>query len=816
VKSDQPKQTPFTIAAALVTTWVATGNAGMLSHPVRHLLALLGAATVAILLTANPKRKAAAPLFRSTAIAIGCFMVYRVVFFSVPPVWTAANVFARALGATVGAAVGQPLRIGPTFAGIDFLVLMALWFGICLAHTPSPRKRRALVGTAAILGAHLAYLLFLSQASRIAALLPEYVAPSPDAYLDPDAPVGEALWLSTLRHMTPWSFPAIGALLHAAAAALLVPMLTSEDRSPRGRSLGALAGTTVFAILLAFTATFCPSSPSLAGKHVLINEEGFLNWLKPEHGDYGRLSIGMYGMLSRFLESLGATSQRTTEFSADELSKADLLILIYPDEPWTGAQAQRIRTFVEEGGSLWVFGEHTAVEDDGGMRFNEIIDFTEMEVLFDSATFKIGGWLQSYDTMAHPVTTGVPDDRNQFGLVIGASLETHWPAYPLILGKWGWSDWGDPEGTAMMGDHVYNPGEQLGDLVLAAEQRVGEGRVVLFGDTSSISNGINIGANPFMARMLGYLANDMGGPQSAWRWPLALLLAVGLGGILIKRRSLSELALAIIALSVTATALTHDVNRKMALLPDAARMTNHKLAYVDTSHIGAFSTESWRNDGLMGLNLNLMRSDYLVLNMPAFSPERLQKADLFISVTPMRPYSAKERDAILRFVEDGGILVITAGYDAPHPTRELLRAFGLELGDGSCVGPACNAPCRGPIPAGFFKAPFYDTGEYMSFVRFHAAWPVHSHMQNSQPLAYGRGDSTVMLMQPYGQGKVVLVGDPFFAVNKNLEVESGEPFEGMRENPHFWRWLLTYLENEPLWVPPHPVPENGDSEEVSP
>ena len=806
------KQTTRAIQAALVTAWIATGNGGMLSHPVRHLLTLFGIAAVAILVAADSRRSESATLLRSTAIAIGCFAIYRILLFCVPPVWMITNALAHGLGKTAGAIAGQPLRVGPTFAGIDFVVLMVTWFAICLANSPAPRRRRALIGFSAILGVHLIYLLFVTQAGRLVLLFPELTPPDPNAYLDPDASVGEALWRSMLRHMTPWSFPVIGMLLHAGVAVVLtwlLPMQASRPPTKRPRIGGVAAA--ILGVLLAFTTTHCSSSPGLAGKHFLINEEGFLNWLRPQHEDYGRLSIGMYGMLPHFLESLGATSQRTTEFTAEELGKTDVLLLIYPDMPWTDARKQRIRDFVEAGGSLWVFGEHTVRDDDGGMSVNDIVDCTNMEVLFDSATFRVGGWLQSYDTMAHPAALAVPDDRNQFGIVIGASIATRWPAYPLILGKWGWSDWGDPEGTAMMGDHVYNPGEQLGDLVLAAEQRVGKGRIVVFGDTSSISNGINIGSNPFMGRMLAYLATGAGGPHSPWRWPLALMLSAALVAVLVSQRSLCSLAAAGLALFVTIAALSHSADPRLSALPDAENLSDFKLAYVDTSHIGDFSTESWRNNGLMGLNLNLMRSDYLVLNMPKFSAERLQKADLFVSVTPMRPYSKAEREAIVQFVADGGLFVVTAGYDAPEPTRALLQAFGLELGDGSCAA----APCRGPIPAGFFKAPFYDTGEYMSYVRFHAAWPVFGHAPEAQPLAYGRGNNAVMLMQPYGRGRVVLVGDPLFAANRNLEVESGQPFEGMRENPHFWRWLLTYLEDKPLWVPPGPQPATA-REEVAP
>ena len=66
-------------------------------------------------------------------------------------------------------------------------------------------------------------------------------------------------------------------------------------------------------------------------------------------------------------------------------------------------------------------------------------------------------------------------------------MDIGWPAWPLLVGKWGWADPGDPKGEAMMGDGKYGPGERLGDLVLAAEQRYGKGTIVAFGDTSSMT-----------------------------------------------------------------------------------------------------------------------------------------------------------------------------------------------------------------------------------------------------------------------------------------------------------------------------------------
>jgi hypothetical protein len=244
-------------------------------------------------------------------------------------------------------------------------------------------------------------------------------------------------------------------------------------------------------------------------------------------------------------------------------------------------------------------------------------------------------------------------------------------------------------------------------------------------------------------------------------------------------------------------------------VPDRQRAAPGDVAYVDSSHVGRFSSESWRDDGLMGLCLTLMRDGYLTLNMEQFSAARLSRAGLLVCVAPSRPYAQAERKAIREFVERGGSLIVTVGYPDRRPVRPLLRELGLDIGD------AADRPAdwlRGPRAMGFFKSPYYNGGSYLAHVRFHAAWPVVALADDAQVLAYGRGDLPVILMRRVGRGRVVVVGDTCFAMNKNLEVESGQPFEGLRENPHFWRWLLSQLRGGPPWLPPDPTVAGGEAQ----
>ena len=199
--------------------------------------------------------------------------------------------------------------------------------------------------------------------------------------------------------------------------------------------------------------------------------------------------------------------------------------------------------------------------------------------------------------------------------------------------------------------------------------------------------------------------------------------------------------------------------------------------------------------GVGGLVLTLMRNGYLTLSLPQLDAARLQRAGLFISVAPHRSYSSSERNAIRDFVANGGIFVLTAGGEEAEPSRRLLSDLGFSIGTE-------RLDAQETVPMGHFKSPYLRSDDQRAFVRFHAAWPVICNAADAQVIAYGRDNLPVIVMRRIGSGKVVVIGDTRFATNDNLELEDGEPFEGLRENADFWRWFLTQLRDEPAWVPP--------------
>ncbi|MCX5643875.1 MAG: hypothetical protein NTZ17_04200 [Phycisphaerae bacterium] len=494
-----------------------------------------------------------------------------------------------------------------------------------------------------------------------------------------------------------------------------------------------------------------------------------------------------------------------------DLSDADLrdaaaLVLIFPDQPWAEGQLERIWSFARQGGSLLVLGEHTTRDRDGSSRFNDVLGPTKMRVAFDCATFAVGGWLQSYEVMIHPTTVGIPDDRNQLGVVIGASLQAGWRARPIVVGRWGWADLGD-EGSsrAMIGNERYDAGEKLGDVLLAAEQPVGKGKIVAFGDTSSLTNGINVSSHVFTSRLFAYLADGSVRAHALWRQFLGLLLCVGIVGLLLGRPNERTVALVVLGLAGSLVITSAATSHAWESFPDGRLKSPNNLAYLDASHLEASSGESWRGDGLGGLVLTLMRNGYLALALPQLDAERLQRAGLLISVAPQRGFSRSERAVLRDFVNRGGTFILTAGCDDAGPCRPLLLDFGFDVGTDGVHSPET-------VPMGHFKSPYLRSEDQRVFVRFHAAWPVLCNAADAQVIAYGRDNVPVIVLRRIGAGKVVVIGDTQFATNDNLEREDGEPFEGLRENADFWRWFLTQLRDEPAWVPPALRGEKGPEE----
>ncbi len=796
---------------------LAAGGLGLLILPVGFLRGelhevLLVTVAAAWLAAGEPQEGRRLWLRVTRALAVWTLFLLAIRF--VPGLWPMLDAAGRRLGRGVSQLVDRPLEIGVTFAGLEWLVLIGLLY-LESWRSGSRKLRPALALASGLIVVHLVYLGLLAQTHDLLARLPEVAEPVFDhPYEPPDWrwPVAVGTWL-------PWKLPLLAILGHVAMWGFAWRW-SEGARGPSGsyqtagvfgssapsmRAGGLLAAS---ALALAVAATFCRGPADLDGRLLLANVRGRMDWERPQHDRYGQPAAGMFGMLPRLINSLGGTLQLTEQWSEDELAAADAVLLLHPCTSISPDQRERILGYVRRGGSLLLAAEPYQGFGPVISGHEALLAATAIRVRRDVAASPTGPWQPPGMLWAeHPGAAAWPIQRTGAFDSFGSSLALRWPARPLLVGRWGWSNPGSD--AARTGVRRFEPGERLGDLVLAAEQRYGRGRIVVLGNSFSLTNEGGVRGYGLSGRLLQYLTAPPRGPQTAPRQLLTLALLVATGVLLVRHPAPEHLGAMAMVLALALPAGQQFRRHQTRVVPDGNLLTAEplsRLVYLDAAHSPAFSDGQWSPDGINGLALTLMRSDLMPLAMPRVTGERLAGAGMFVAIAPSRGYSGAVQRKLQEFVQRGGVLICMVGAEEAAASAPLLARFGFRV-------PRSPVPTGGdwkePEPLGHMRSMYMDVhpveGEpYQVGLVLYAGWPVQMLRDDGEVLAYGADERPVAVMRQVGRGRVVVIGDSHFALNKNLESSGGEPLDGAYENAHFWRWLLSRLLEQDEWIPPPP------------
>jgi len=788
---------------------------------------LLLVATVAACL-ADRGRRAVRPMQHTVSWAVLLWSVFLLARRSLPLVWLAADRVGQWFGDFASLLAGCRLQIGASFGAVELLVLLALLYGRWMHVTRRANRSLVIMAILAIVALHCFYLYVLARSSDLAALLPEAAEPE---YEHPYTPPPWR-WSAALGTLLPWNLP----LLAAASQIVVMGLLWHWSRWPDAwPATGAHRGGSrkqnrllqmrdspwlLVGLLVAAAAasSLCYGRPDLSGKTIVANARGRLDWQRPQYGRYGRQAAGMFGMLPDLVQSLGGDFHVTASWNEAALSNADAVVLLHPTSELTAEESRRILDYVRRGGSLLVVAEPQIRVGDEVSAHNRLLRETSIAVRRDVIAPATQDWQHALLLASHPITAGMGRRHSDCFTNGGSSLEVHWPARPLIVGRWGWSDPGSD--ALWTGVHRFEQGERLGDLVLAAEQRYGRGRVLVLGDGYSLTNEGLVRGHVLIGRMLHYLVQGTGNPQSRGRQLLTFVLLVALSTLVARspdpRRLIWTpmlLALALAVCQQTSRIATRVVPDGRLRIGEGSRVPS-RLAYIDASHGESYSDSPWAFDGIDGLALTLMRKDLLTLTLPQLTRERLDRAGVFVSVGPSRSFSASEQQMLVDFVERGGLLLCTVGAEEAAASQPLLARFGIRVPRSPV---ATGIEQREPEPMGRLRAVYLriqqpDGSTDDVGVNFFAGWPIELLSGDGEVLVYGKNDQPLVVRRNFGRGSVIVMGDTGFAMNKNLEYVGGEPFDGRYENADFWRWLLSSLTDDQPWLPP-PVIESAQEEQ---
>ncbi len=701
----------------------------------------------------------------SAALALGCLMAgaYQYAYSSSLLTWYAVQDVSAGLCRLAVWLTGEPMDIGPTFNG---LVLLVFALGACAGGAIVASKRRWPSLFVSVVGIVTFYFAFLCTFSILPHEMPK------EATSETAPSLIEVLW----KAVNPLHVPALLPFLLAFPLGLYLVRLHRSQPEPRSSNVRLPSLALVLMIVVAvWSLTNVPGGRRPGALNVVFYEKGFHNWMVPTHERYGSRSAGMFGNLPLMMQRMGWRAELAPEITGEVLAAADILVIMNQKDPFSEDAIRAIQRFVENGGSLLVLGDHTFAkspmpgmpgEAAGEAKFllNEPIENTSIRFRFDSAYYFIGGWLHSLQYWPHQMTAHLGDASNESGCVVGASLETSYPVVPLIVGRYGYADRGDWKAPqrGFMDDGEFNPGaERLGDLVLAAAQDVGRGRVVVVGDTSGFVNMIQAQTWPFTSRAFHWLGSTGRATVPAWREGLALVLLAGAIIVVLIRsqRRIGDLPIACLSF-LAAGSVSHAVVARMNR-PEPFR---DRVAVVDLSHVGRHSIEGWRDNGVAGIYLNLMRKGYFAFGATEFDERQIAEADLFITVAPTRPYTRGEVDFLENYMKAGGTVLLATGWEEQAGARGLLDRFKLTIP---------------PKPQG--RASVVIPGTEIT-PQFWRSWPV---LGADETLVTMRNDP-IIVRKAVGKGQLVVIGDAGMLMNQNLENEDGANMPNIR----FFDWLL--------------------------
>ncbi|UCF06884.1 MAG: hypothetical protein JSV33_07645 [bacterium] len=505
------------------------------------------------------------------------------------------------------------------------------------------------------------------------------------------------------------------------------------------------------------------SVPGTPGGTVLLYDKGYMNWRTPVYGRYGHKSGGMFGYLPKILGAAGCSVKTVNSLDRTALVGADAVVVINVLEYFSEDEKEAITEFVRDGGALLALGDHTGVQGIRGP-FNDLLDPYNIEFIFDSATFFSKGWGEEAVLRPHPITHGLHSPA-EMDIWVGASLSISPPAHPVVVAKYGYSDIGSIRAIefAYLGNRIYDPGEQLGDLVLVAGADFGKGRVLVFGDTSSFQNSAMVSSHRFVVRVLSWLVS---GTSRGLVGKLILPIVIAAIAILVLVRGNASLAGIVSAALLVGMIIgmgPRRIERSVALdIPNAV---------IDLSHFERFDQLTWYDDCTGGLQYNLMRAGYFPLLTQRFNPEQIERSDIVVIIAPVKPFTEGESEVLDRFMEGGGWILYTCGAEERGGSHRYLGRHGLEVLD---------------IPLTNFTATI-DTFD----VRVNEGWVVEVTNGDAEVMAEQYGYPFIVRVRK-GRGGMIFIADSSFLLNRNLE--------GMETyyagNIDFLRWLFSSLREE--------------------
>jgi len=700
------------------------------------------------------------------------YVIFYVLFQTIPFFWHFIQGFSLMVSSSIGSFIGKSMILGPTISGF-WIVIIFLIISIINFVLSSNKKIQLKNFIFTIIGIFIVWIIYLVIFGFI-----EFKFKNDVVNL----------------HILLFVFCFIPTLINLYKTNIEESRVTNQNFK-KIKIKKVIKYGLIWALLFLFLSTLIltsffglEESKSKEKIKIMFYAQNMLgSWDIPEYGKYGREASGMFGLLPIYLNASGfeniilvnniTTFLNTTqpfyenitryvnltdyikiiesnELSANLLQDVDIFVVTNINKSFLPNEKQIIWEFVEKGGSLLVLGDHTNV---GGIQepLNDLLKPVNIKFRFDSALPLDSkfNWIICYQFMHHPITYNIKN-LNEIQINVGASLDTSPYSIPFIVGRYSLSDKGDKlnEEISYLGDYNYNQGEQLGDLILAAASYYGEGKVVVFGDTSTFQNSAIPYSYSFIHNIIVWLDSQQTATTILLQiWISILLLAASLIFVFTYKKTY---ILHTIFPIVFALALIISVMVNPLLVPDM--QISGDLVYIDASHNERFNFELFTEKSVNGLILNLNRNGYLPVFLYEFSKEKIEKSKILILNAPTKSLDTDQIEFLHKYMSKGGIIILATGYPDKEAVSTLLKKYSLDILN---------------IPLGPFPYVEENPEEYENEPRFVDSWPIIFDESQGQSFYNFTWyiDYHLMVFVKQAKGGLLLISDSQYLLDKNIE-----------------------------------------------
>ncbi len=537
-------------------------------------------------------------------------------------------------------------------------------------------------------------------------------------------------------------------------------------------SLKEWAGTILLVILLVLVVFEPMKKTTVNDKNITLVNNGYMVDFTGIIDEESSLGFGgstfLFATLKDYMK-MGGFSVSIAN-SIDDVSWVDTDLVLFANygEVATPEQKEIIKSYLNAGGAMAVFSDHTNMENimDG---CNSLLECTGIRInndISDNVLHHEGKiWNNSMKSFSN-ICFDYEEKPRYIQIFGGASLSIKPDVIPLVVGKYALSDPPDVTNVGaggLLGNRSFDRGEPVGDTCLAAVDFVGNGRVIAFGDTSSIQNTALFTSGETIIRLFRWLT------QSSYAFDASILKFIASIGILaicaffIVKRENSIKTMVVSVMILLVLFVINAVNHSNYSKECVSKMNLEKCIAIDESLLENFDVGFNTQYTVIGSAYSFYR--YGLVPMFTGDEDIILNSNAVAIIAPNKAISKSKQKKINTYMYNGGNVIIATGYDREKNIGGLLNEVGVSI----------DSTNMGPVPWKNSNLPETMDDETPEFKE---AYPIICDANEKVNKLYSFNNLDYAVSVAVGEGTCTLLSDSRFFINDNVESE----FSGKKGN----------------------------------